>query len=226
MTPFLKTLQTQNLISLDWSGYSAASNNLFPQPHVTSVTASWIVPAVTVTTQNAYSAAWIGVGGQNDESLIQTGSEHDSVNGKAVYSLWYEMLPDYAITIPEITVSPGDKITASIRLIDGETNLWNIRIEDVTTGQGFSENFAYNSSRLTADWVMERPTVNNQMTSLANFGSITFTEARTQIDLSNGTIGGFSNFKIMMEDRQNNQLVEVSDLSRDGSSFTINYRNR
>jgi hypothetical protein len=223
VTPFLKTLQTQNLVSFDWGGYSVASNALYPQPAIVSVSGSWMVPSVMPTTENAFSAAWIGIGGQNDASLIQVGTEQDYVNGQASYSLWYEMLPDNAIKIPNVTISPSDKISASITLVNSDTNEWLVQITDVTNGQGFRGVFQYNSSRLTAEWIIERPTVNNQVTTLANFGSVTFTEATAQIGTTNGTISSFPNYKIYMQTRQNTDLVALSDLSSDGSSFTATY---
>jgi hypothetical protein len=223
VVPFLRNLQTQNLISLDWSGYSVASDNLFPQPVIVGVNASWTLPTVIVTAETAYSAAWIGIGGQSDQTLIQCGSEHDSRNGQAYYTLWYELIPDYAIPIPEITVNPGDKITAAISLIDSETNNWLIEISDVTVQQSFSLLVEYNSSRRTAEWIIERPTVNNQISTLANFGSVTFTDAIVQVIDNVGTIKDFPNYQIIMQDRMNNQLVTISDLSMDGSSFTIYY---
>lgn len=223
VTPFLRTLQTQSLISLDWGGYGVSSDALFPQPLVSSVSGSWTVPSVTVTIGSAFSAAWIGIGGQIDKSLIQVGSEHDSIGGKAVYSLWYEMLPDNSIKIPNIEVSPGDQITASISLADINTDTWLIQIKDVTTGKDFSQNFVYNSSRLTAEWIMERPTVNNQVSTLANFGILTFTNAFAEIGSRNGTIIDFPNYQILMENRQNQRLLTLSDLSIDGTSFTVDY---
>ena len=223
VTPFLRTLQTQNLISLDWAGYSVSSNVLFPAPQVTAVNGSWTVPKAAVSFFDTYSAAWIGIGGQSDTTLIQVGSEHDSINGKEEYSLWYEMLPANAIPIPSIKVSPGDEITASISLANSNTNSWLIAISDVTTGQSFQQIFVYNSSRLTAEWVIERPTVNNQIATLANFGTVTFTDCQAQLANQVGTINAFPNSKILMENRQNNQLVTVSDFSKDGSSFTVSY---
>ncbi len=223
VTPFLKTLQTQNLTSLDWGGYAVSSNVLFPKPQVTGINGSWTVPMVAVSPLDTFSAAWIGIGGQSDTTLIQVGSEHDSINGKAVYSLWYEMLPDNAITIPNIEISTGDKITASVSLANSNTNEWIIEINDVTTGQSFKQNFSYNSSRLTAEWVIERPTVNNRIATLADFGTITFTDCNAQLADKVGTISAFPNSAILMEDRQNNQLIRVSDFSRDGSSFTVTY---
>jgi hypothetical protein len=223
VTPFLKTLQTQNLISLDWGGYGVSSNVLFPQAVVSSVGGSWTVPSVTITGSDTFSAAWIGIGGQTDSTLIQVGTEHDSIGGQAVYNLWYEMLPADSISIPNINVSPGDEIRASIILLNTSTNIWQISIQDVTNGKGFSQNFAYNSTRLTAEWIIERPTVNNQLSILANFGTVTFTNANAKLSSTTGTISTFPNYEILMENRQNTQLVTVSSLSRDGSSFTIGY---
>jgi hypothetical protein len=223
VTPFLRSLQTQNLISPDWAGYAVSSNTLFEQPLVMAVSGSWIVPAVAVSETDTYSAAWIGVGGQNDETLIQVGSEHDSIRGEATYSLWYELLPNYSIPIPEITVTSGDLITASVTLTDSQTNNWTIRITDETVGQTFQQTFLYNSTQLTAEWVLERPTVNNRMATLADFGSITFMDAKAQIADKVGTIGDFPNYEIAMQNRQNTNLVSISDLSDDGSSFTITY---
>ena len=229
VTPFLQNLQTQTVISLDWAGYAVSSNNLFPQPLVSGVNGSWIVPTVTPTAVDTFSAAWIGIGGQTDTTLIQTGSEHDSINGQAYYTLWYEMLPNVSITIPNIKISPGDQISASITLLDARTNQWLIEIDDDTTGACFTQNCYgqtadYNSSRLTAEWIMERPTVNNQISSLANFGSITFFNMYARIDTKSGTASEFSNYLILMQDRQNNQLVSVSSLSRQGTSFTAYFQ--
>jgi hypothetical protein len=223
VTPFLKTLQTQNLVSFDWSGYGVSSNVLFPQPLIVGINGSWIVPAVAVSNFDTFSAAWIGIGGQSENTLIQIGSEHDSLGGKAEYALWYEMLPADSITIPNIDVSPGDKITAAITLINSNSNEWLMEINDLTAGKGFSQVFRYNSSRLTAEWIIEKPTVNNKLATLANFGTITFTEINAHLGTSTGNLSSFPNYKILMEDRMNNELVIISDFSKDGSSFTINY---
>jgi hypothetical protein len=221
--PFLRTLQTQSVVSLDWSGYAVASSLIGQQPVVVGVNGSWVVPHVTVSAEDKFSAVWIGIGGQLDKTLIQCGSEHDSINGATQYMLWYEMLPDNSITIPEITVSPGDVINASINLVSGTSNEWLIEISDVTKGQSFRQTFAYNSSQLTAEWVVERPTVNSQVSSLADFGSVKFTGAHATLGSTVGTIRDFSNYEIVMQDLQNNQLVSVSRVSDDGMSFTVNF---
>ena len=68
----------QSLTSSIWSGYVVSSNLGNPQPLVTQINASWIVPNAYATSIDTYSSAWIGIGGfQPDKSLIQTGTEHD-----------------------------------------------------------------------------------------------------------------------------------------------------
>jgi len=176
-----------------------------------------------VSADNTYSAAWIGIGGQGEPTLIQVGSQHDSTNGEARYGLWYELLPDNSISIPEITVSPGDSLSASINLIDDNRNEWLIVISDVSNGQTFSQTFVYESSMLTAEWIVERPTVNDQVTTLADFGSVTFTEIEAQISGRTGNLKTFPSSVIFMQDNRNRNLVTASPFSEDGSSFTITY---
>jgi hypothetical protein len=214
--------QVQSVVSLTWSGYVVASDFSSPEPTIVGVNASWIVPSISVSLGNTYSSAWIGIGGQFDDSLIQIGTEHDSVNGRERYSAWYELLPDYAINIP-ITISEGDLICASINLINPETDLWLVQLTDLTTGQSFNKNLNYNSTCLSAEWIVERPTLNGQISYLSNFGDLTFTDAYVNV---NGTIiplGEASFSQIHLTDHQNTQLTTVSKISPDGTSFTVQY---
>ena len=212
----------QGLISADWSGYLVTSSGN-SQGEVVGINASWTVPRIGVFSSDAYSSAWIGIGGHSEKTLIQTGTEQDSVNGQEYYSAWYEMLPADAIRINTINVSPGDVMTASINLVNSDTHQWAIRIYDVTKGQGFYRTFIYNSSRLSADWVVERPHVNNQITSLANFGTIKFNSAYAKIGDTVATIGDFRYSQVIMTTDLSLQLTSVSSLGNDGGSFNVTY---
>src|SRR5512139_1687364 len=101
---YLNGASIRSVISLDWSGYVITSSYLNPQPVIVAINSSWTVPRVTPSPTDQFSAAWIGIGGQLDSTLIQTGTEHDSVNGNSVYSAWYEMLPNDSITITTMNV--------------------------------------------------------------------------------------------------------------------------
>lgn len=158
--------------------------------------------------------------------MIQTGTEQECVDGQVYYFAWYELLPDYMVTIHSINVWPGDKVAASINLVDSAANEWVIQISDVTRGQTFKQSFNYNCSRLSAEWIVERPTVNNKLSTLADFGNVTLTECRATIETNVGTISTFPYVQAVMYNRPNTQLVEVSPLSYDGSSFTVSYLGR
>ncbi len=222
LTTYSDNPQVQSVVSLSWSGYVIASDFADPQPQVIGVSARWTVPTVNVSAGNCYSSAWIGIGGQFDKSLLQIGTEHDSVNGKEKFSAWYEMLPDYAINIP-MNISEGDSISASINLVNTETDLWNLQLTDLTNSEGFSQNFVYNSTRLSAEWIVERPTLNSQVSSLSNFGTITFTDAQANINHEVSAIANMSYAQVHMTDIQNTQLTSVSSLNPEGTSFTVQY---
>ena len=274
LTMFSSDSQGQGLTSTDWAGYIVSSEANKPQ--VVGINASWSVPRIGVFSSDAYSSAWIGIGGQSEKTLIQTGTEHDSVNGQEYYYVWYEMLPATAVRIDTISVSPGDVITASITLINSDMNQWAIRIHDVTNGQeyyyvwyemlpdtavridtmnvspgdvitasiilinsnmnqwairihdvtnnqGFYRTFIYNSSRLSAEWIVERPHVNNQISLLANFGTLTFTDAYAKVGNTVGAIANFSYSQITMTTDLSKQLTSVSSLGEDGTSFSVTY---
>jgi len=214
----------QSLTSSIWSGYVVSSDLGNPQPLVTQVNASWTVPNAYATSTDTYSSAWIGIGGfQPDKSLIQTGTEHDYVNGREFYSAWYEILPDQAIRIEEMQISPGDLISASIELANPQTNEWKIEIKDITTNQEFSIDLIYNSSKLTAEWIVERPTVNNQISSLANFGIVTFSDCYATINENSSSIGEYPHSQVTMTNELSLQLASVSSLNEDQTGFIIYY---
>jgi hypothetical protein len=215
----------------NWAGYVVASDLSNPDAKVVGVSASWTVPSVTDIGIDAFSAAWIGIGGQFDRSLIQAGTEQDFVGGQPVYSAWYELLPDTSNPIDSIRVSPGDRIEASIKLTDSGSNLWQITLNDVTSGQKFQQSFTYDAGKLSADWIIERPVLTNGfsggLTPLANFGSITFSNCQAVFSDKTGSIYNFPSSKVIMGAQvslgQMVQLVNVSDLSGDGRTFTVTY---
>ncbi len=209
-----------------WSGYMVASDVRIDVQNrssvVSSVSGSWVVPGVNHSENMTFSGVWVGIGGYGEDTLIQTGTEQEYVNGKAVYYAWYELLPDYLVRINNIHVQPGDTMTASISLVNEKTNTWAITIRDVTRGEQFKKTFVYNSSRLSAEWVVERPKVNGTVSTLADFGNVTFTECKATLDSVTGAIGNFSYAQLLMQD-EDTPLVSVSSLDGDESGFTVSY---
>jgi len=205
-----------------WSGYIVASEIQNRSPVVSSVSASWTVPEIKLSENNTFSSVWVGIGGYGEDTLIQTGTAQECINGKFVYYAWYELVPDSLVHIPNIHVQAGDAVTASISLINENTNTWSIKIADITRNQRFQTTVVYNSSRWSAEWIVERPKVNGALSTLADFGNVTLTECKATLDGVNGVISSFSYAQFVMYD-QELQLVKVSPLNDDGSSFTVNY---
>jgi hypothetical protein len=231
----VSTMSTSILSSNDtnWAGYIVASDIQNPQASVTSVSASWTVPTVKISSQDTFSAVWIGIGGYFDDTLIQTGTEQDSIQGQSEYSAWLELLPQNGLTIDSITISPGDQITASIQLVDANTDQWSIYMKDLTKNQEYTASFFYASSQLSAEWIVERPEITSRrsrgtLASLADVGTVKFASCQTTIGGETGTVSSFPTFQSIMyemvqptTDSGSTQLAAVSDLTDNGSSFTI-----
>jgi hypothetical protein len=208
--------------SLIWAGYSI-SQNFNVNLEVTAIEASWTVPQLNASASDGYSSAWIGIGGENDKTLIQVGTEHDLQNGQETYSAWYETLPAFATIIATLTPSPGDTITASITLTNSGSNTWTIQITDTANGQFFTKNVDYNSTRSSGEWIVERPTINNKISTLSDFGTVSFSNCQITANGLSGSISNFSYSKVQMINQQAIYLAATSNLGADGSSFTVTY---
>ena len=161
----------------NWSGYAETGT-------FTSVSGGWTVPTATAgavsgsrfrffrhSTNAWYSAAWLGIDGFNDSSLIQTGTEHDYYNGSAHYSAWWEILPAAETVIPK-PVTAGDVMTATITetatVVNGK-HIWTITLADTTQKWSFTTSQAYSGAGSSAEWIVEAPSVNGQIATLADY---------------------------------------------------------
>jgi Peptidase A4 family. len=216
---------SHTIASVGWAGYIVASS-FNGQKDVVSVSGSWTVPVVNASNGDGYSSAWIGIGGQEDKTLIQVGTEHNVYNGNASYGVWYEMLPALSTRINNFNVSPGDQISARISLVNSDFEQWNIQIADLTNGESYNHDFQYNSTRSSAEWILERSLVNGQISTLADFGQVTFTGCTVQVGNRSGVINDFTYSVVQMTNQQYERLATASMLTADGASFTVKYDKR
>jgi len=213
---------SHTIISVGWAGYIVSSP--FNEQHqVVAISATWIVPKINASAGNGCSSAWIGIGGQIDKTLIQVGTEHNLQNGKENYAAWYEMLPGYAIKIENFTIVPYHRIVASLMLVDNESDIWNIQLSDTSNGQRFNRNFAYKSELSSGEWIVERALINGQISNLADFGTITFSDCKATLDQESRVIGNYSYSTVHMTNQQLTTLAETQPLNADGSSFQVKY---
>lgn len=161
---------TPGWASTNWSGYAVTTTAKF-----TGVTGAWAVPTVARTSGPTYSAAWIGIDGFNNSSLIQTGTEEDYYSGAAHYAVWWttsaQGFAEQTISEP---VSPGDRMAAEITAAAGGT--WTITLSDTSSAHPwtFTKSLAYSGPGESAEWIIEAPTVGNRQSAIADYSTTEF----------------------------------------------------
>jgi hypothetical protein len=220
--PATLTVGVAPVQSSNWSGY-ADINTTF-----SAVTGNWTVPTLTCSgSATTYSSEWIGIDGYSSSTVEQDGTEADCLGGVPSYDAWYEMYGDNAVNngyevelSSSYPVAPGDAMSASVS-VSGST--WTLTIADSTKGWNFTTTVSDSSvAKSSAEWIVERPEVCNPgcaLTSLANFGTATFTNATAT---SGGVTGGISAtaYSVMEMVNGTTVLAVPSGLSANGESFS------
>lgn len=159
-------------VSGNWSGYAIRRSK---RHSFHSISGYWVVPRIKPSRRNKYSSAWLGIDGFGNSRLIQTGTEQDYKHGKAVYYAWWEVLPAAETKIPH-PVSPGDLMFAKIARL--RKNKWLILLKNITRGWIFKKVRTYTGPAVSAEWIMEAPTINGTVSRLANYRKTIFFKCR------------------------------------------------
>jgi hypothetical protein len=214
----------------NWSGYAAATSISDPQDNsVTYVAGSWTVPTVTPTSGNTLSGAWVGIDGFTNGTVEQTGIAEGIDDGHAYYSAWWEMFPSPPVYLTSMTVSPGDKITASVTYESSGTYAGDFLLSIDDTSHSADSYSIYASpslyqgtvpERSSAEWIMEAPG-----TPLADFGTIGFTNCSATID---GVTGAINNSHWQSEamdivDSSGNVQDLTGPLNSAGNGFSVTF---
>jgi hypothetical protein len=162
--------------STNWSGYAVRSKS----HKISGVDGTFVVPRAA-NSGFAAAATWAGIGGFKTKDLIQAGTGEDSLPsvlfGKK-YFAWYELLPNSEVPLhgckgdSHCKVSPGNHMSISISNVSG--NKWRISVTNAGHWN-WSKTVSYNSSRSSADWILEAPSVGmfGQL-PLASVGTVHF----------------------------------------------------
>ena len=168
---------TATTLSSNWSGYAGRSATALQGAH-----GSWTVPTVAATTRSVlYSSSWVGIDGDGNSWLIQTGTGQDNSSARTSYYPWFELITptDPAPETPiAAVVAPGDAMVANIEKIS--PGVWQMYLADSTQNWYFQQDFAYGGPGTSAEWVEEAPTVGSRQSAPADWGTVRF--ARTAID--------------------------------------------
>jgi len=198
--------------STNWAGYVATGGTF------TGVTGTWIVPTVSPGSSLSADASWVGIGGINSTDLIQAGTQAVETGNSIVYEAWVETLPNPSQPL-SLTVKPGDSVTVSIT--QESTGIWLINFTDNTTGINNSETINYSSSLSSAEWIEERPEINNFLPTLDNFSSVGFSGATATENGSSVPLGQLTLQKLDMYSTNNTLLASTGTIGTDNQSFTV-----
>jgi hypothetical protein len=199
-------------LSSSWSGELDSGSGA----NFTEVAGDWVVPAVQSSTIDTASSTWIGIDGAFASSLIRTGTEQNSGPTGTQYYGWFQLLPQAPIVIG-LAVFPGDTMQASVS--ESAPGTWNIALDDLTRHWTTSQAFTYNTPGLSAEWIEGASTSGGSVSTLADYGSMTFT------NLAIGGTGLSSAFinPIYMDDQSGAIISYPADLNTTTDSFSVFY---
>jgi peptidase A4-like protein len=205
--------------STNWSGYAV------PGTGATGVTASWTQPtAICSAGENSWSSPWVGIDGDNSNTVEQIGTDTDCSNGAPRYYAWYEMYPKPLNLINTVPVSPGNSFTATVTY-SASTKGFTMTLRNNSTGNSFTTTqISKKARRSSIEWVMEGP-YNGLLTHFRTNGAdtIPFTSASGTISGVTGNLGSFSNRDpITMVDQQGTTRAVPTAVSG-GTSFNVNW---
>jgi hypothetical protein len=219
--------------SENWSGYAVTGSEF------TKATGSWKQPTADCTkTPNTYAVFWVGIDGylSSSTTVEQTGTLIECSGTTALYYAWYEFYPaekDIQL-ISSITVSPGDKISASVEYATPE---FTVEITDETTGKSYTKKSKVSGAkRSSAEWIAEAPccTSGGDIYPLSDFGTASFGEDYTDVNDTNyatdkAVTGPISDFgskveEITMVSSKSKTEAVPTALTTDGTSFKVAWK--
>jgi hypothetical protein len=190
--------------SNNWSGY------VITTPATASkyawIYGEWNVPRAYAESgfySSDHSTMWVGIDGWGTPDVVQDGTDQDTVTAfwiqTSSYDAWTEWYPLSSQTVSNFPVNPGDDMHVWTWTRDASGN-WSA---NATVGWFYMWNatqnvYSYTSTTApsgttfnghTAEWVMERPTVNGSLATLAQYASPTNMSNVLAYDLNGGTHG-------------------------------------
>jgi hypothetical protein len=247
----VRQLANGTATSNNWSGFAAHRQWIFtgrltpPFARLTApfdwVTGLWYIPSVTGEENvQDYSSFWIGLDGDGTSDVIQDGTSQDVFTFDFLfgswtftnYYPWTEWFPLGEQQISNFTVNPGDEIFSEVWVGNAgsaptPTGAFGICLfEDLSTST-YTMVYIPVPSGVTfigdsAEWIMERPTVNNSLPDLSNYVLAGMHDAYARrSDGSYVTYNGGNNNQISMF----NGSDELSTVYPNGTSMLFVWEN-
>jgi hypothetical protein len=199
------------MTSQNWAGYASAGT----PGTFTSVSASWVQPAVTCTAASTFSSFWAGLDGGGTPTVEQTGTEADCDAGAATYQGWFEMFPNPPVFYDN-PVNPGDAMSASVAADGGGE--FTLTLTDTTEGWTQTTNQTSDTAQLgSAEVIAEAPS-DGTVLPLSNFGAVSF----ANVAANNAPISNENPSALTMVPTAGVTEATPSALA-DGNAFTVTW---
>jgi hypothetical protein len=210
--------------STNWSGYAISGSG------ATHVVGTWTQPAAVCSPgENSWSSPWVGIDGNNSNTVEQIGTDTDCSNGQPFYYAWYEMYPKPLVFINTIPVSPGNTFTGEVTYASGS---FTLKLTNLSTGNSFTTVQSSKKARRTSvEWVMEGPS-SGLLTHFSTGGknTIPFSAAEQSISGKTGNIstftgGGSTNPEsiTMVSPKGGTTRAQPTPINWGGTGFNVNW---
>ncbi|HEY3546654.1 MAG TPA: G1 family glutamic endopeptidase [Propionicimonas sp.] len=176
--------------SQNWSGYEAtpatSKHWVAVQGSLTEPSELTPSPSLNCSPTNRTLASWVGLGGTNGGSLIQTGTY--DLNG--AYGAFYEYINANStsdsgmVQLPNVRVRAGDAIFEEVSYQSANA-LANFYVQDATSGTSQSVQVSLSSPYFDgshAEWIDERTRSGTAYNPLLDYGSDHWTGAEAEND--------------------------------------------
>jgi hypothetical protein len=211
-----------NATSTNWSGSVASP----PLGHTFGwIQGQWTVPNPQAPGSGEFFASeWVGIDGAGSNDVLQAGTETDIFNiffnARAIYA-WWEWFPANEVAITNLPVSAGDTMYC---LICGHSTNATVYMSNESTGVwtrfGITAPKGTTLVGNSAEWIVERPTVNGSITSLADYkveyfdeGIAGLSDVFRIVTLGSGTpvtMTGNNNAPLSVPTLETDQLMKVN----------------
>ena len=176
------THRAGTLLSTNWAGQTLlGSARSFGGGSYAEVLGQWQLPVVQQAIGTCggtdVSSMWVGIDGASSSSdVLQAGTEADVSCGGGYYQpsyyAWFEWYPNYEYEITNFPVAPGESVFVVVQATSATTP--NAIFVDLQSGQytavGFSAPAGTRLVGDSAEWIVERPSINNALGRLADYG--------------------------------------------------------
>jgi hypothetical protein len=186
------------------------------------ISGTWQVPRTNCSKEQELNSVLVSLDGHDTSTIEAVGTIDYCFEGKAHYFTWSQVSPAASV-VHSSTILPGDVVTATVTRTGTS---YTMSLTDSTNpAQSFSVTQTCASCTASdAEWIAERPVLADGVAPLAPFHLHVSDAWQTSNGVTGGIAAGPDPSEVTMMDVTGTYpLDSVSDLHRNGSSFSVHF---